>query len=481
MTQLSWRRSLFTALLTSLFFIGCAHAADIEVPNLGDGGGGVVSTQQEDELGQLALKFYRSQLSTSNDPVLYSYLENLIADLARYSDLENKSFDLLVINNKTFNAFAAPGRIIGVHTGVFNIARSEDELASVLAHELAHLSQRHYARQIEQQKNATVPQIVGLLAGIVLAAAGGTDAGLAAISASQAAGIDQRLKFSRQYEEEADRVGMQTMVRAERNPEAVGSMFEGLLRANRFTRRPPEFLSTHPVTERRIADARSRSLKYEPRDYDDNLDFHLASARVRLFLGTPQEAVKRFRQEVDGESLSLEASRYGLVLALIRNNQVEQAHSELAILLQQRPDKLHYRLAKAQAYAQEKNYDSAIRLLEELWQQDPTNHPINIQLAEVLMESGEYARCKQLLDDYVRHSPKHQYAWYILAEVSGLAGDILAVHLARAEYFILVGVFGQAEEQLKNARKLAEGDRITTALIEQRLIDVRELIRAVRL
>jgi beta-barrel assembly-enhancing protease len=455
------------------------RTADVEVPVLGDASSAVISPQEEYELGQQVLKAYRSQMPTSSDPMIYSYLEKLIADIAAHSELDNKNFDLIVIENPEINAFAAPGRVIGVNTGVFLTAETEDQLAAIISHELAHLSQRHIARQMIAQKNATLPTLAGILAGIVLTAAGGADAGLAAITATQAAALDSRLRFTRSFEQEADRVGIQTLAKAGRDPEAAGEMFEVMLRDQRYSRRPPEFLSTHPVTESRIADARSRAMQYPTRDYPNNPDFHLVSARVKLkHATTPHAAIKHFRSELAGQSLSPEASRYGLVLALTDAGNTEEAHAALAPLLEEQPDKVIYLLAQAAIQSKEKNYQAAQNTLNRQLKHYPNDHAINIQLAEILMQAGEYQRGRKLLERYVRLRPDQAYAWYLLAEIQGLAGNIVGVHRARAEYFILNGVYDRAERQLQNALRLAEANTRLTALLEQRLIDVRDMRKA---
>lgn len=452
------------------------EAVDIPVPVLGDTSSSVISPQQEYELGQLVLKAYRAQMPTSTDPVIYSYLHQLVAELAEHSDLDTKDFDLLVIENPQINAFAAPGRVIGINTGIFLTAESEDQLATIIAHELAHLSQRHIARQMIAQQNATLPTLAGILAGIALAAAGGADAGMAAITATQALAIDQRLRFTRSFEQEADRIAIQTMVKAGRNPEAAGEMFEVMLRSQRYSRRPPEFLSTHPVTESRIADARSRAMRYPKAEYEDSTDFHLVAARVKLkYSTTPHEAVKRFRSELEGRSLSDEGSRYGLVLALTEVGQTEEARQELAVLMEKEPEKLIYQLAVARIHAQDKDYGAALNLLNRLLKQHPEDHAVNIQFAETLMAAGEYRYGQELLQRYVRKYPEHDHAWYLLAELNGLVGDILGVHRARAEYFILNGAFGQAERQIRNGLRLAENNHHVTAILEQRLVDLQEM------
>ena len=179
------------------------------------------------------------------------------------------------------NAFAVPGGVVGIHTGLFAFAENEDEMVSVLAHELAHLSQRHFARGLEARRSSSMVSLAGLLAGLVVAATVGGDAGMAAMSASQAYALESQLRYSRSNEQEADRIGLQTMERSGRDPSAAGDMFETLLSKTRYSgTRIPEFLLTHPVTEKRIADARGRSIGASRRHYIEHPDYYLMQARA---------------------------------------------------------------------------------------------------------------------------------------------------------------------------------------------------------
>lgn len=446
-------------------------AADLNLPELGDASSALISPQQEYQLGQKWLRAYRSRVATTSDPLLYSYLEQLLTRLARHSQLKDRRLDLLIVNNATMNAFAVPGGIIGVHTGLFLYAETEAQLASVLSHELAHLSQRHFARGLEKQQQNSIPTMAALLASLVLAATTGSDAGIAAITATQALALDSQLRFSRQNEQEADRIGLQTMIGANEDPYAVPAMFERMLQVTRYSRRPPEFLLTHPITESRIADSLNRAQKYPKQQYSDNLDYHLMRARVTLkHSNTPQESVKRFAEEIKGESLSPEASRYGLVLALTKSNQTDRARTEITPLLEKSPHKPAYILAMADIEAADKNFPAALQLISDELQQYPDHHAFNTRYAEILMESGDYAVAEEVLEQHVKRRPKDDYLWYLLAEVHGLAGDILGVHEARAEYYLLNGVLDKAQIQLQNALKLATGGNYQKqAILEEKL------------
>lgn len=478
MPRVFGRHTPVTYLLTAIAFSLPAYSQtnELNLPALGDASSGIVSPLQERELGQGWARAFRAQVPTSHDPLIVDYLEKLLADLAGYSQLQDKRLDLLLVKNPTMNAFAVPGGVMGVHTGLFTTAESENQLASVLSHELGHLSQRHFARSVEAQQNASIPTTAAMLASLVLMATAGGDAGMAALMATQAAALDNQLRFSRQNEQEADRVGMETMVAAGLDPYAVPEMFESMLRSTRYSRRPPEFLLTHPVTESRIADSMNRASRYPHKAVEPSLSFHLMRTRVLLMQSeSPQAAAKRFSSEVEGDSLNKEASQYGLVLALTKAGQPDRALKEIKRLLEQNPGRIEYQLALADIYTSQGQYQAAIDVQQALLQSQPTHHAINMAYAETLMKAGFYLQSEQVLDRHSRRRPGDPAVWYQLAEVHGLAGDVLGVHEARAEYFILNGIYDAAMIQLRNALKLADSNYHTKAILQERVRDVREM------
>lgn len=447
-----------------------ATFAEVELPVLGDTSSALVSPVQEKILGQRYLKLYRSQVPTSSDPLVINYLEQLIAELLPYSQLEEKRIDLVVVKNPTLNAFAIPGGVMGVHTGVFNYAKTENQLAAIISHEMGHLSQRHYARMLEQQKNSTIPMIAGVIAGLAMIANDHSDSGMAAIMGTQAALQSSALRFSRENEQEADRIGMQTMLDAKLDPYAASDMFEEMLHISSGSRRPPEYLLTHPVTEKRVADARNRAMQFPKKAYPDNIEFQLMRSRIRFELeDTPQLAVKRFKSELDGDSLSPDASRYGLALAYSQTGQFDLARATLQPLLEKDPKRITYLIMSADIDVAAERYKPALELLETQLKQNPENYPLTIRYAEALMKAGLYAKSAELLDRYSRKRNNDDYVWYLLAEVNGLNGNILGVHEARAEYFIANGIYDKAQVQLRNALRLAKGNFQRSAILEERL------------
>ena len=323
---------MFAWLCVSTPFTQAQNTEKLKIPNLGDASTSLFSAEYEYQLGRAWLRVFRSQADTSNDPLLFDYLETLIFDLVTHSELKDRRIELVVVDNPTINAFAVPGGVIGIHTGLLMHAQTEDELATVIAHEIAHLSQRHFSRRLEYAKSRQPLTLAAMLAGFVLMATAGSTAGMAALTAAQAAAQDSALRYSRSNEAEADRVGMQTMVAAGRDPHAAAKMFERMLQASRFAtgNRVPEFLRTHPLSENRIADTRNRARQYPKKIRPAKIDYQLMRARVMNQLAdSPVESIEQFTKELSGNPTSSTAARYGLVLAMTDAGRTDEAALEL--------------------------------------------------------------------------------------------------------------------------------------------------------
>ncbi len=467
------------AILLALLIALClpAVAADIRLPALGDSSSALISPQQEDELGRAWLMAFRRQVRTHDDPQLQHYLEALLARLAAHSELADRNLQLIVVANASINAFAVPGGVVGVHTGLLEQARTEHQLASVLTHELAHLSQRHFARRLDAQRRSSAVGLAGLLTGLVLAATVGGDAGMAAMTASQAAMLDEALRYSRQNEQEADRIGIETLYRAGMDPEGAPHMFERMLAATRYTgQRPPEFLLSHPLTESRVADVRARVAKYPQRQYPDNLDYQLMRARVQLAAAErPEHAAARFRDQLTSGGLTKIAARYGLALALSAQGAHDEARQQLEELLETSPDHHLYRMASIALSRAAGATETAIAQARQLTEELPDYYPARAVLAASLTDAHRYGEAEKVLEGLAADRPGDPQIWFDLAETSGLAGDIAGVHLARAEYFVLIGVFDKARRHLNYARRLQEQNFREVAIIDQRLRELERL------
>ncbi|MEH6519431.1 MAG: M48 family metalloprotease, partial [Halioglobus sp.] len=366
----------------------------------------------------------------------------------------------------------------GIHNGLLLYAQSEDELATVLAHEIAHLSQRHFSRGVEQRQNMAPFTYAAMLASFVLMATVGGDVGMAALSATQAAAQDSALRYSRGNESEADRVGMQTMVKAGLDPHAAPAMFERMLQASRYAGggHIPEFMRTHPLSENRIADTSNRAREHPKQIRPQKLEFQLMRARVANHLAdTPAEAIQKFRGELEGTPVSREAARYGLVLALTDAGRANEASLELDSIWSQNSDRVEYVIADAEIDMARNQPEKAADKLTAHLKLSPGNHALTMTYAKALMENQQAHVAEEVLIAQSKIKPGDPGLWYLLAEVQGLSGNIVGLHLSRAEYFILSGFLDQAEKQLMYALKLTRSDYVTNAKIHQRIQDIEAL------
>ncbi len=471
----SARHCIFGVLLALQPQYIVAGTENLKLPNLGESSTSLFSAEFEHQIGREWLKQFRAQAPLVNDPILQDYLETLLFNLVSHSELHDRRLELVIVDNPTMNAFAVPGGVVGIHNGLFLYAQSEDELASVLAHEIAHLSQRHFSRQIEAAQDYSAINIAGLLAGVLLAVASGSDAGLAAMTATQAAVQDAQLRYSRANEAEADRVGMRTLYQAGLDPYSVPEMFERMMAASRYSssNRIPEFLRSHPLSENRVSDTRNRAQQYPRRIRPTSLDFQIMRARVMLAnAGSPDEGVALFRNQLQGTPTSLEAAQYGLVISLIAAGRASEARLALDALWRSGRDYIPYVIASADIDLALGEPELAVATLRQRLDLSPGNHPLTMAYAHALQQAGNPHIAEQVLTEQARRRPETPEVWYALAEVQGLSGNIIGLHRSRAEFFLLVGHLDAAQEQLEYAMNLLGDDFATSALINERLREV---------
>jgi predicted Zn-dependent protease len=455
-----------------------SHADDL--PSLGDASSAIVSPQQEHQLGRAWLSLLRGNVGQLSDPQLKDYVETSVYRLAETSQLQDRRLEFILIDSKELNAFAAPGGIVGVNGGLFLNAQNEGEYASVLAHELAHLSQRHFARGVEAQQRMQLPMMAALLAGIVVAASGAGDAGIAAIAGSQAAAIQEQRRFSRQNEQEADRIGIINLEKAGYDPRNMPSMFERLMRQYRFDAKPPEFLLTHPVTESRIADTRNRAEQAPAGGTEDSLRYQLMRSRVQLtYEGTPGLAAKRFRAMLE-ENPTLDAARYGLAIAQTKGGQLNEARENLKPLLAKAPNDITYNLAQIDLDITNNRLADAEQRVTKMLTLYPGSYPLQQARADVLLKLNRPAEAEKALDSLLKNRPDDPDVWYEVAEARGLSGNTIGLHQARAEYFALVGDYDQAIQQLDYAKRRAGNNFQLASRLDARQREMLEQQRMVK-
>ena len=464
-------RNFFTGLLIFLsIFLHSQLRAEIQLPSLGDAGSAVISLEQERALGQAWLRSFRAGTDLERDYLLQEYVENLLFSMVRYSAMEDKRLDVLIVDNPTLNAFAVPGGIVGVHTGLFNYAETEDQFSSVMAHELSHLSQRHFARSVAANRKNSTASLAGLLAGVILAATVGGDAGLAALSATQAAALEASLKYSRQNEQEADRIGMSVLVEAGYDPQGMADMFENMLKATRYVGyQAPEYLRTHPLTETRVNDAQLRARRYPQRHIPTTGTYQLMRTRVDVRnSGSPDQAVRKY-EALRERSPEDPAVIYGLALAYQNALQLDEARALGRQLCKAYPQNQVYAIFCADLHDLFGESELSRQLLESHLQLNPNSYSLKMALANNKAQAAEFGQASVLLRQLTIERPNDVNVWYEYAETLGLAGNISELHKARAEYFVLVGAYERAIRQLQFAKKEARGNAIEMAILDEKI------------
>lgn len=446
-----------------------AAADPLALPTMGDPSGQALSPATETALGEAFMQQLLATTELVEDPELDRYIADLGARLVAASDAPGQAFHFFLVRDPSINAFAAPGGHIGVHTGLLLAAQSESELAAVLAHEIAHVTQRHLARAYDSASRMSLPTAAAILAAILIGTQN-SEAGQAALMTVQAGSIQKQIDFTRSNEHEADRIGMQMLARTGFDPLGMPAFFERLQAQTRYYGdRIPPFLSTHPVTRDRIADAQARADQLRPTRLRDELDFHLMRMRLRVL---ESHDPARLRAELEaGEAGLPEAARsYGLALAELRNGSADRARSRLAALHKADPDRMTYRLALAEAMARSGQRDAALRLYRDTLALYPENLIVAGQLARALLDGGQPRDAYALLDPLLRqNSSAPAPAYALLGQAARAIGRSADAHEAMAEYHARKGQLHAAIEQLKLALEGGNADFYQRARLEARL------------
>lgn len=471
-------RTIRTCLNTGAVALTLALAAPVPANAMDDyglpslTGSSQAISGEEYRLGRAWLRQFHARAPVWQDPIAQDYLETLVARLLPHSGIADTRTVVTLVDSRTLNAFAVPGGVIGVNAGLFAFADEEDAVASVVAHELGHLSQRHYARGQTRAEQTQLPAMAAMLAGMLIAASGGGDAGIAAAMGSQAAFIQDQLAYSRRFEQEADRLGLQIMAQAGFDPEAMVRMFRGMQRQVSLQGgNPPEFLLTHPLTESRISDAESRATQLEaihPRE--DDPSYHLVRARALLTVNQrdPQQAATRLAQD----NAPAAARRYLDALIAAERGQTDTALGELDALARELPDLAMLPVSAAEVAFQAGHYEDAIQRSRRVLRLMPGHMPATRILGEALLQRDPN-EAYRILRELSERRPEDPQVFTLLAEAAGRSGREAWGHLARAEHMQLTGDIQRAIRQLDVARQVAErsGDGNAAARIEQRRED----------
>ncbi len=409
MINKSLTRVLLAVISCALVFVSGAGADDIQLPDLGSPADTVLSQNDEAQIGSAIMRDIRNSGQVVEDPLVTEYINQIGNKIAAQTNNGDYDFTFFVIKDSRINAFALPGGYIGIHTGLLEATRSEDELAGVLAHEVAHVTQRHIARAIHASSRQSILSTAIMLGAVLAgAASGSSDVMQAGMAVAQGTAMQQQINFTRSNEHEADRIGISALAGAGFDPYGMASFFNVLSRQT--TRAPnertPEFLMTHPVTSSRIAEARDRARSFEQVKSDNSISYGISKIRTTVDrFKTSQEAVAYFERRAYQNQNDLE--RYGRLLAYMRNGRLEEAQNIVDYLMDKHPDVIAYHIALGDILVLLRQNGGAIAVFEDAIRLFPRNVPLVIAFAKRLLELNQAEKSHDLLLDLLNNVPTH--------------------------------------------------------------------------
>ncbi|SER22229.1 Putative Zn-dependent protease, contains TPR repeats [Nitrosomonas sp. Nm51] len=469
-----------------------------ELPDLGDVSQAAITPHEERQIGLQVMRQIRADPSYLDDPEITGYLNSLGHKLIAGSSeaRPGQSFEFFALQDSTINAFALPGGFMGFNSGLIIAAQNESELAGVMAHEIAHVTQKHLARMIAGQKYSMITSIAALAVAI-LASRSNPQAGQAIIAASQAGAIQSQLNFTRRHEKEADRVGLNILLDAGFDPQGMSAFFERLQKASRFYENgAPSYLRTHPLTYERIADIQNRTHEMGYRQVADSMDFLLVRAKLRALQGKSRDAVSQFKARLEDKRYINEAvERYGYVYALLRDKQYQEANTQLAqlyTLIQKdsQPNILlkDHRLGKTIQVEQKElqagamietlaaevklangQIDDALKIYRTALRIYPQHRALFKGYVDTLLQNNQVDTALELINRELQLHPKDTRLYRLQARAYTLQGKLMLKHRAQAEVYFLQGYYDAAIEQLRIALRHGNNDFYQLSSVEARL------------
>lgn len=445
------------------------------LPEIGVVASDAISLDKEMLIGDAVMRQMRGQSPIISDPVLDEYLQDLGNRLVVHADNAKFPFKFFWVNNDAINAFAFFGGHIGVHTGLMRRAENESELASVLAHEVSHVTQRHIARRMQAQKRSSPLALASLIGGILIAMAN-PQAGMAAMQAGSAASAQLQIDYTRSNEQEADRIGIAMLARAGFDPKGAASFFSTMAEEYRMVSRPPARLLTHPLTETRIADARSRANDYPRRYLPINKQFELAKARIKSRYSFEKDyALEYYQAAVEKQAQrSREASLYGLALAYMRNEENRKAQEILRTLMEKDPTNLFYLDAATDIHIALGQPLKAVEMLKPHVTHNPRNQVLALNQANALISAQKYDDAIELLKDFLLVKKDYQVAYQLMSEAYQKAKQFSQMHQSKAEVYALYGAYNRAVDELQYAYNFAADNHLQKQRIRARIKQFRD-------
>ena len=444
---------------------------NLNLPEMGDSAGTLISPQEEKQLGEAFFRGLHQQVDINQDSEIQQYIQTIGEKLVSQSDTPAYPFHFFVVMENAINAFAGPGGYIGVNSGLILMTEAESELASVMAHEIAHVTQRHLYRSYEASSRLSIPMVAATLGAILLGTQSGA-AGQAAIMAIQAGSVQFQINFTREHEEEADRVGMQTLSKSVFDPRSMPTFFERLQQSTRYAgQNIPEFLRTHPVTASRISDSRGRAEGYPYKQYPDSLAYQLIKTKLQVLLNVDNDEIRALLQVRLNQGLSEQrtVANYGLGLVALKTQNFTQAESIFQRLAQEFPEQPHYSAALARVALESSNYKIALDRYQKLTTKFPENNAIKIEYVGALLKAGEPSNAKAVLFQLSQKTQRLPIFPQLLAQVYGDLNQPAESHRYLADYYFAMGETQQAILQIRLAQQMRNISPQLVAILHEKL------------
>ncbi len=449
-----------------------------DLPELGSPANAAISIEDEYGAGLGFVNEIRKTGIILTDPEVSQYAQEIGHSLSSNSEEGQHQFYYFVIRDADVNAFAIPGGFVAIHSGLILATRNENELAGVLAHETAHVTQRHIVRQLIDQSHEGLLASAAMLAAVLLGATAGRgspDAVEGAILAGQSAMIQHQINYTRSSEFEADRIGITNMANAGYDPLGLASFFDYMGRNGPEPSRvnAVQFLIDHPIFSDRVAEAQDRANQIGRVHHEDSLGYLLIRERLRTIAGDPQAARQYYVNLLKNGGGRTIQERYGKDVAEIAIKNPAAAIPDLRQLVQEYPKITQFYGALGQAYLVNNQLKESTAVLERAMILFPRNVPITIRLAETLMHSGDNKRAHLVLLDLFNNVVPTPDQTRLIAKAASTAGDYADSYSYMAEFYLMTGNLQMASNQLQLALTLPGLDAVQRARYSARLEEVR--------
>ncbi|CNE06327.1 M48 family metallopeptidase [Yersinia nurmii] len=473
-------KTVIATLLTTLLYSGVAPVSaetpqDL-LPDIGTTAGGTLSINQELAMGDFYVRQMRASTPLISDPLLTQYINQLGNRLVANANSVRTPFHFFIVNNDQLNAFAFFGGNVVLHSALFRYTENESELASVLAHEISHVTQRHLARAMEEQQRMAPLTWVGVLGSILLTMAS-PQAGMAGLSGTLAGTQQGIISFTQGNEQEADRIGIVVLQRSGFDPQAMPNFMQKLADQSRYASKPPEMLLTHPLPDSRLSDARNRASQMKPHPVASSQDYLFAKVRILGMYGSTEYSLSSDLLDTLSKGTTREqlAAKYGQAILFYQAKKYDSARNVLQPLLTQQPNNIWFLdLMTDIDLGQNKNAQAIARLEKAIAGQN--NEPVlQLNLANAYVQGGQPAAASRILYRYTFAHPNDPNGWDLLAQASAAQGLRDEELSARAESLALSGKLPQAIGLLSDASARVKLGSLKQARYDARIDQLRQL------